>query len=90
MEVLTDPTTSQVHVTKIKDGTTSAYDVENADGLVQIESAMGNDDRIQLTMYAPLDTNYPQYRFEIVLPSTLIYGAGRPFLLMVEKINSYS
>jgi hypothetical protein len=72
MEVLTDPTTSQVHVTKIKD--------ENADGLVQIESAMGNDDRIQLTMYAPLDTNYPQYRFEIVLPSTLIYGAGRPFL----------
>jgi hypothetical protein len=41
-------------------------------------------------MYAPLDTNYPQYRFEIVLPSTLIYGAGRPFLVMVEKINSYS
>jgi len=90
MEVLTDPTTNQVHVTKIKDGTTSAYDIENSDGLVQIESAMGNDDRIQLSVYAPLDTNYPQYRFEIVLPSTLIYGAGRPFLVMVEKINSYS
>lgn len=90
MEVLTDPATNQVHITKIKDGITSAYDIQNSDGLVQIEDSMGNDDRIQLTMYAPLDTNYPQYRFEIVKASTLIYGAGTPFFLIIEKINTYS
>ncbi len=88
MEILTDPTTSQVHVTKTKDGNDTTFDLENSDGVAQIEGAMGTDDKIDIVAYAPSDNTYPHYRIKIVRSNSLNY-TNSPFLVIVEKWTSY-
>jgi hypothetical protein len=90
MEILTDPTTSQVHITKRNsNGAITAFDLENADGVSQIEASMGNDDRIELNIFAPSDSTYPHYRISITRSNSLTY-TNTPFLVIVEKWSSYS
>jgi hypothetical protein len=88
MTILVDPTTSQVHVTKTKDGSDTTFDLENSDGATQIEGAMGTDDKIDIVAYAPSDNAYPHYRIKIVRSNSLNY-TNSPFLVIVEKWTSY-
>jgi hypothetical protein len=50
---------------------------------------MGNDDRVELNIFAPSDSTYPHYRISITRSNSLTY-TNTPFLVIVEKWSSYS
>ena len=89
IEILSNPTLEQVHLTKLNNGNLSAFDLQSSDGVVDIEGNMSSDDKIDLTIFAPSDSNYPHYRISIVRSNTLFY-TNSPFLVIVEKWVTYN
>ena len=87
-EVLTDPSTGKVHFSwdEPSDGTAGAADVNAASGVVSLNQLFENDDRMNLTIWAPSDTTYPYYEMKITKSNSTFTGV--PAVLRVNKWNS--
>ncbi len=87
-EVLTDPSTGKVHFSwdEPSDGTAGAADVDSSSNVVSLNQLFEDDDRMNLTIWAPLDTTYPYYEMKITKSN--FTSTGVPAVLRVNKWNS--
>lgn len=90
LQILNDPTSEKVHVLVSDVGVSlTAYDMVVADGKLDIDTDFGNDDKLDITIFAPSDSNYQAYRITLIKSNSLIY-TSTPMLAIIELLPSYS
>jgi len=84
--ILTNPASEKVHVllSDLASGALNAFDLNTASGQTVIDSSIGQDDRINISVFAPSDSNYPGYRISLVKTNSTSY-TGAPVMVLVEK-----
>ena len=88
LTILTNPTTEKIHVIRhnVTAGLTSAFDLNIASGRTPIDPDMDGDDRSEITIWAPSDSNWPFYRVTVVKSNSTSY-TNTPAYVLVEKFT---
>ena len=84
--ILTDPSTSEVHITYNNEGTYSYLDRQVSDGQFIIDTDFTTDETGIATFRAPEDNNWPFYRVTVV-QSTATYDPTRMYAIIEKLIN---
>ena len=87
-EVLINPTTGKVHFSwdEPSDGTAGAADVDTSSGVVPLNNLFSDDDRMNITIWAPSDSTYPYYEMKITKSNSTFTSI--PAVIRVNKWNS--
>ena len=90
LEILTNPSSEDVHIL-VSDvgGSLTAYDRVIADGKLDIDTDFGNDDRLDITIFAPSDATYQAYRITLVKSNPTTY-TNTPMMAIIELLPTFS
>ena len=81
-EIITNPTTGEVHCTINNEGSYTYLDRQVSDGRFVFDSSLGNDEILTIHMRAPLDTDYPWYKITVISANST---SGSNVTMIVER-----
>ena len=86
LTIKTNPSSEEVHVIRENstNDTTAAFDLQVSDGRTALDPEMGNDDKSNITMWAPSDSNWPFYRITVQKSNSTNY-TNTPAFVLVER-----
>ena len=87
LTILTNPSVSRAHVIRsnITNGTVQVFDLDSGSGRTPIDPEMLNDDKSEITIWAPSDNSWPFYRITVV-KSNANY-TNTPAYVLIERFN---
>ena len=81
-EIITNPSSGEVHCTINNEGSYTYLDRQVSDGRFVFDSSLGNDEILTIHMRAPLDTSYPWYKITVISANST---SGANVTMIVER-----